>query len=103
MKIEKTYSTENILNHIAGSCDVTKDKAGIMMTELNNLIKAHIKAGIEFSWHNVGKFKVVDKPATKERQGRNPSTGEPMTIAAKPAHKAIKFKVAKALNDLVVD
>ncbi len=33
-----------------------------------------------------------------ERAGRNPATGEPVTI---PAHKAIKFKPAKALKDAV--
>ena len=34
----------------------------------------------------------------KERQGRNPATGEPMTI---PASKSVGFKAAKALKDAV--
>ena len=42
-----------------------------------------------------GTFEAVEKP---ERQGRNPQTGEPVTI---PAHKAVKFKAAKALKDAV--
>lgn len=42
---------------------------------------------------NVGSFRVEDKP---ERQGRNPRTGEAITIAAK---KAVKFRPGKALKD----
>lgn len=42
-----------------------------------------------------GVFEVVDAPA---RQGRNPQTGEPITI---PAHKAVKFRPGKELREAV--
>ena len=47
------------------------------------------------------KLKVVDKPATKAKQGINPFNGQPMTIKAKPARKVIKAVPLKALKDLV--
>ncbi len=47
------------------------------------------------------KLKVVDKPATKAKQGVNPFNGQPMTIKAKPARKVIKAVPLKALKDLV--
>jgi nucleoid DNA-binding protein len=47
------------------------------------------------------KLKVVRKPATKERQGKNPFTGEPMTIKAKPARNVVRVQPLKALKDLV--
>ncbi len=47
------------------------------------------------------KLKVVRKPATKEKQGKNPFNGEPMTIKAKPARNVIKAVPLKALKDLV--
>ncbi len=103
MKIEKTYTTDNIINHIAGTCDVTKKTAGMMLSELTSLIHQHVESLIDFNLPNVAKFKVSEKPATQERQGRNPATGEPMTISAKPAHKVVKPKVAKALNDLLLN
>ncbi len=40
-----------------------------------------------------GKFVVKDRP---ERQGRNPATGEPLTIAAS---KKVSFAPAKGLKD----
>ena len=47
------------------------------------------------------KLKVVDKPATKAKQGVNPFNGQPMLIKAKPARKVIKAVPLKALKDLV--
>ena len=45
------------------------------------------------------KFVVIKKPATKERQGINPFTKEPITIKAKPARKVLKARPVKAAKD----
>ncbi len=103
MKINQTYTTDNIINHIAGTCDVSKKTAGMMLSELTGLIHQHIGSGITFNLPNIAKFKIHEKPATQERQGHNPATGEPITIAAKPAHKVVKPKVSKTLNDLLIN
>jgi nucleoid DNA-binding protein len=47
------------------------------------------------------KLNVVDKPATKQHEGVNPFTKEPMTYKAKAAHKVIKARLLKALKDAV--
>ena len=48
----------------------------------------------------IGTFSGYTKPATKERQGRNPATGEIITIAAKPAQKGTpKVKFSKAAKE----
>jgi DNA-binding protein HU-beta len=47
----------------------------------------------EISLNGFGKFKVKDTPA---REGRNPSTGETIQIAAA---KKLTFTVAKAVKD----
>lgn len=41
--------------------------------------------------HGLGTFKIIDKP---ERKGRNPRTGESITI---PARREVKFKAASGL------
>jgi nucleoid DNA-binding protein len=43
-----------------------------------------------------GTFKTKTKAARSARMGRNPSTGEPMEIAAQPAKEVISFKQSKA-------
>jgi nucleoid DNA-binding protein len=47
------------------------------------------------------KIKRVFKPATKPRQGRNPATGEPMMIKAKPARTVVKVQALKSLKEMV--
>jgi DNA-binding protein HU-beta len=51
------------------------------------------RASGEIPLPHIGKLKVQDKP---ERQGRNPATGEAVTI---PARRVVKFSAAKALKD----
>jgi nucleoid DNA-binding protein len=46
------------------------------------------------------KIRIVHRPARKARQGRNPQTGEPIMIKAKPASKAVKAQVLKNLKEL---
>jgi nucleoid DNA-binding protein len=47
------------------------------------------------------KVKVVKKPATKARLGKNPFTGEEIMIKAKPARKTVKVTALKGLKDMV--
>ena len=42
---------------------------------------------------------VVKKPATKERKGVNPFTGEPTVFKAKPARKVVRARPVKAAKD----
>lgn len=61
---------------------------------LETLEEALLK-GEEVSFVGWGKWEVVEKA---ERIGRNPQTGEEITI---PARKAIKFKAGKALEEKI--
>ena len=46
------------------------------------------------------KIKKVEKPATKEREGRNPSTGQPIIIKAKPKRTVVKAYALKNLKEM---
>lgn len=56
-----------------------------------------------------GKFQVpglmrvvkIYKPATKAREGKNPFTGEPMMIKAKPARNIVRVRPLKNLKSMV--
>jgi len=47
------------------------------------------------------KLKVARKPATKAKPGRNPFTGEAITIKAKPARNVVRVVPMKALKEMV--
>ena len=67
------------------------------INENDNVIVAlkEMKKGEKVQLVGFGTFEVSERPA---REGRNPRTGETMTIAAT---KTPKFKVGKALKDMV--
>ena len=60
---------------------------------LFGIIKASLKKGDDVAITGFGSFKVTKR---KAREGRNPRTGEVLTI---PAHKAVKFTAGKALKE----
>jgi len=59
------------------------------------IIATSLKKGDSLSIAGFGSFKLVER---KARKGRNPRTGEEITI---PATKAVKFTPAKALKESV--
>jgi DNA-binding protein HU-beta len=65
----------------------------VVLDELSNAQKVRIGGLVQLS--------VRVKPATKARKGRNPATGEEITIAAKPASVDVRARpLAKAKEAL---
>ena len=78
------------------------DQAGLSKKDAEKALKAftdavadELKKGGKVQLVGFGTFEVSER---KAREGRNPLTGDTMTIAAS---KAPKFKAGKALKDLV--
>ena len=78
------------------------EKAGMTKKDSEKVLQAFIDAVTEELGRG-GKVQLVgfgtfDVAERKAREGRNPQTGDTMTI---PASKAPRFKVGKALKDAV--
>jgi nucleoid DNA-binding protein len=59
------------------------------------------KRGIgEFALPKLCKFVVKSKPATKERKGINPFTGQEIVIKAKPARRIVKVRPLKKVKEM---
>lgn len=86
-------NTKDLAKDVAAKHDVTEKQAREVMDSLLEGIAEAAAKGEEVSLPGFGKFKVKDMP---ERSGRNPSTGEAITIAAS---KKLTFTPAKALKD----
>ena len=68
-------------------------KAAVAMNAMLDAILESIEQGQEVRLMGFGSFKVTQ---TKERRGRNPRTGEPITI---PAGKRISFSPGTKLTE----
>ncbi|MEI6847861.1 MAG: HU family DNA-binding protein [Chlorobiaceae bacterium] len=86
-------SKAELVEKIAEQTNLTKADSDRALTALVNAVKASLKNGEDVAIAGFGTFTTVERA---ERQGRNPQTGEPLTI---PARKAVKFRAAKALRD----
>jgi nucleoid DNA-binding protein len=103
-KTDDTRMTKaEIMSQIADETTLTKHQVESVLDALFDIMKQQLsKEGPgEFTLPNIVKLRVSEKAATKAREGRNPATGEKITIAAKPAHKVVKATVLKATKDVV--
>ena len=77
-----------------------RDVSGVL-DSLQGVGYGELKKEGSFTLPGFAKFVVVKKPATKERKGKNPFTGEEMTFKAKPARQVVKARPVKALKEEV--
>jgi len=77
---------------MAEKLDITKAKSSETVQAFLDCLAETLKTGESVSFPGFGSFSVYERP---ERQGRNPRTGEPLTIKAK---KGVKFKAGKGLD-----
>ncbi len=80
---------------IAEQTGLSRKDAEAAVKAFSDVVTEELKKGGKVQLVGFGTFEVSERA---EREGRNPATGETMTIAAS---KAPKFKAGKALKDAV--
>ncbi|MCB0878180.1 MAG: HU family DNA-binding protein [Thermoleophilia bacterium] len=90
-----------LIAKLAEETELTKAEVKTVLTALEETILSEINEAEKVKIGSLVQLQVKLKPATKEREGRNPATGETITIAAKPASVQLKARpLAKAKNAL---
>jgi len=89
---------------LARATGLTRKQVASVFDALTSYIKVEVgkKGPGVFTLPGLLKVKRVEKPATKVRQGRNPQTGEIITIKAKPKRTVVKALPLKALKEMVM-
>ncbi|HIF8618239.1 TPA: HU family DNA-binding protein [Neisseria meningitidis] len=82
-----------LIEAIAQEADISKAAAQKALDATTNAVTTALKQGDTVTLVGFGTFYVGERA---ERQGRNPKTGEPLTIAAA---KTPRFRAGKALKD----
>lgn len=86
---------KELVHAISHKTQLSKDQSAKTLTEILSAITSALAKGEEVKINDFGAFQVTTK---SERKGRNPQTGEEITIAAS---KTPQFKAAKVLKDIV--
>jgi DNA-binding protein HU-beta len=86
-----------LTSEVAERSGLTKADAKAALTALEEIVLEELGNAEKVRIGGVVQLVVRVKEATKPRQGRNPATGEEITISAKPASVALKARpLAKA-------
>jgi len=88
-------SKAELVEKIAEQANLTKADADRAVKAFINVVSSSLKGGQDVALVGFGTFTTVDRA---ERPGRNPLSGNAITIAAK---KVVKFKPGKTLKDQV--
>jgi DNA-binding protein HU-beta len=85
-----------LVDKIADKASVTKKDADAILSVILEVILDTVASGDKVTLVGFGTFEARDRQA---REGRNPSTGEPIKI---PATKVPAFSAGKSFKDRVV-
>jgi nucleoid DNA-binding protein len=102
MNKAKPATKTAMFQELAERTDLSKKQVAAVFDALSDFVRQQVTKGPGVV--NVAgllKIKKVVKPATKERMGRNPQTGEPMLIKAKPKRTVVKALALKGLKEMV--
>jgi DNA-binding protein HU-beta len=84
-----------IVDRVAELTGYPKTQVAMTYDLLFEIVSEALAANDKVTVPNFGTFQVSERPA---RAGRNPATGEAITIAAS---KAVRFKVSKNLKEIL--
>jgi DNA-binding protein HU-beta len=88
-------NTTELVTKIAEAHSVSKSQAQAIVDSMLKSIMSAAAKGEEISLPGFGKFKVKETP---EREGRNPTSGEKIKIAAS---RKLTYSPAKAVKELL--
>ena len=100
--ITEKQTRNQIIIALAEETKLHKKEVQLVLETMGGMIHRHMKkrGSGEFTIPYTGvRIMRKTRPATPKRQGRNPATGESITIAAKPARTVIKVRILKSLKD----
>ena len=91
-----------VVQHLADATKLSKKQVSEVFDALTALIKQQLgkKGPGVFVLPGLIKITKKEQPAKEEHMGRNPATGEPMLIKAKPAKKVVKVRPLKTLKEM---
>jgi integration host factor subunit alpha len=86
---------EDLVNSVRNHLDLTKAESDQLVESLLEIIKSTLENGEDVMISGFGKFCVKEK---KDRRGRNPQTGEALTLDAR---RVVVFRCSSVLRERI--
>ncbi|MDE0035666.1 MAG: HU family DNA-binding protein [Deltaproteobacteria bacterium] len=98
--LTEAMTKTQLLETLSESTGLQRKDVAAVLDELGAVIERHVRkrAVGTFTLPGLLKIKVVRRPATKARKMMSPFTGQEITVAAKPASRAVKVQPLSGLK-----
>ncbi|MFW5712316.1 MAG: HU family DNA-binding protein [Spirochaetota bacterium] len=93
------FNKQSIVAYIAQRSDLTQKEVRQVIDDYLSMIESGVLLGESVNLGRIGRISVKQRPPQKARVGRNPATGEEMTIPAKPAQGVPKISFSSYLKE----
>ena len=94
--MNKAMTKAQLVSHFAEKFEMPKKTIATLLDELTDVAAAQTKEAGSFTLPGIGKLSLNER---KARKGRNPATGEEITIAAKTV---VKMRLSKSFQETIV-
>jgi integration host factor subunit alpha len=92
-----TLVKDNLIQSLYDQCGLSKEKSKVQVEMIFEQVKKALESGEDVLISGFGKFIVREKGA---RRGRNPATGEDLTLDPR---RVITFKCSPVMRDRIND
>ena len=93
------FNKQSIVAYIAQRSDLTQKEVRQVIDDYLSMIESGVLLGESVNLGRIGRISIKQRPPQKARVGRNPATGEEMTIPAKPAQGVPKISFTSHLKE----
>ena len=93
--MEKTITKADIVEHLHEKLGLNKSESKKLVEDFFDQIKKSLKSNQEVKLSGFGNFELINK---KSRPGRNPKTGEEVTISAR---RVVTFRAGNKLRNKI--
>jgi nucleoid DNA-binding protein len=93
------FTTKSIVSHVAAKNGITQVRAKKIIDDYIYIIESGLLLNERVPLGRIGRLLLKLRPAQKARVGRNPKTGEEVTIKAKPEKPVPKMAFSKYIKE----
>jgi len=92
---------KQLVSSLATAASLTQAQVTKVLDHLAEICESELKTNKMFILNDLVRLRIVDKPATPEREVKNPGTGKMMKVGPKPASQKLKVSAAKKLREII--
>jgi DNA-binding protein HU-beta len=98
-KVPDKLTSASLIGYLAEKNGLVRKDVKQVLEDLFEIVGAGVMRGERVALGKIGKMFIRVRPARGARTGRNPLTGQEITIPAKPATKVPRFTFSKTFKE----